>query len=276
VLLAAAALALTLNIDAPSSLASAAERVRAIDQQTLEGAVRAAGLEPPAVADVVLVPETDPAAQRAPEWMIGFAHGTRLIVIFPQRVTRYPYDSLESVVRHEVVHLALTARAGGRTLPRWFHEGVATSVEAGWGVTDQVRLIVAAVMGPTADDVNELFRSDAQSELGYLLSTALVDNLRERHGADVPGRIATRVAAGAPFSDAFRRETGEAPDTAAATAWRSYRAWNRWVPALASASAIWSFILVLTVFAFIARRRRRLRLRERWSDEERHSWPFDA
>jgi hypothetical protein len=257
VLLAAAALALTLNIDAPSSLASAAERVRAIDQQTLEGAVRAAGLEPPAVADVVLVPETDPAAQRAPEWMIGFAHGTRLIVIFPQRVTRYPYDSLESVVRHEVVHLALTARAGGRTLPRWFHEGVATSVEAGWGVTDQVRLILAAVMGPTADDVNELFRSDAQSELGYLLSTALVDNLRERHGA-------------------VRRETGEAPDTAAATAWRSYRAWNRWVPALASASAIWSFILVLAVFAFIARRRRRLRLRQRWSEEERHSWPFDA
>ena len=64
-----------------------------------------------------------------PDWIAGLAFGDR--DIFPVRVLSYPYDSIESVVRHEVVHLALNARAGRGELPRWFHEGVATSVDAG-------------------------------------------------------------------------------------------------------------------------------------------------
>src|SRR5687768_10271987 len=54
------------------------------------------------------------------------------------------YGSLESVVWHEVVHLALSAQAGDRPLPRWFHEGVAMSVDKGLGVTSQVRSICAS------------------------------------------------------------------------------------------------------------------------------------
>lgn len=271
-------LALTLTVDAPPSLASAAARIRAVDHQNLAAALEIAGLESPAAVDVTLVPEDDPAAQRTPPWIVGRAFGVRTIVIFPQRVMRYPYDSLESVLRHEVVHLALSARGGGHALPRWFHEGVATSVEAGWRTTDQWRLLVAALGEPTIDDVGGLFRSEAQPDtaLAYLLAATLVNDLRERHGADVPGRIVARVAAGVPFPEAFAADTGETPDAAAAIAWRAYRNWIRWVPALASTSAIWSFILVLALIAFLARRRRRMHLRKRWDEETRGSWPFDG
>jgi hypothetical protein len=271
-------LALSLTVDAPPSLASAAERVRAVDRQSLAAALETAGLEPPAAVDVTLVPEDDPAAQRVPRWVVGRAFGVRNIVILPERIARYPYDSLESVFRHEVVHLALTARAGGRSLPRWFHEGAATSVEAGWGVTDQLRLLLAALGEPTIDDVSGLLGSEAQpdTELAYLLATALVNDVRERHGSDVPGRTAARVAAGMPFTQAFATETGETPDAAAAIAWRSYRTWSRWVPTLFSASAIWIYILVLAMMAFLARRRRRMQLRMRWAQEDRDSGPFDA
>jgi hypothetical protein len=267
-------MALTMTIDAPSSLAPAAERIRAIDQQHLAAALQAAGLDVPPAVDVTLLPEGAPVAKRTPQWLVGRAFGLRHIVIFPERITRYPYDSLESVLRHEVVHLALTSSAGGRPLPRWFHEGVATSVEAGWGVTDQLRLLVAALGEPTMEDVSGLFRSEAQpdTELGYLLATALVNDLRERHGSDMPSRVAARVAAGVPFPQAFTAETGETPDTAAAIAWRSYRNWSRWVPALASPSAVWTFILVLATMAFLARRRRHMRARERWAEEEAQDW----
>jgi hypothetical protein len=271
-------LALTLTVDAPPSLASAAARIRTIDPQNLVAALEIAGLEAPLAVDVRLVPEDDRVAQQAPSWIVGRAFGVRTIVIFPQRVTRYPYDSLESVVRHEVVHLALSARAGKHRLPRWFHEGVATSVEAGWGTTDQLRLLVTALDEPTIDDVGELFRSEAQPDtaLAYLLAAALMNDLRERHGADVPGRIVARVAAGVPFPAAFAAETGESPDAAAAIAWRAYRNWIRWVPALASTSAVWSFIVALAVIAFLARRRRRMQLRKHWDEEQRGTWPFDA
>jgi hypothetical protein len=268
--------ALTITVNAPPSLDSAAARVHAIDRRALEAALASAGLEAPPVVTVTLVPEDDRIARASPDWIVGRAFGDQHILIFPARVTRYPYNSLESVFQHEVVHLALFARAGGRSLPRWFHEGVATSVEAGWDMTDQARLLFAALGGPTIADVSGLFRSEAQPDttLAYLLAAALVNDLRERHGPDLPGRIARRIEAGAPFARAFTSETGETPDAAAARAWVTYRRWTNWVPAIANASTVWTMILVLAFLAFVARRRRRARLRKQWDEEE--SWPFDA
>jgi hypothetical protein len=269
-------IALTLSVNAPPSLESAAARIRATDVRAVESVLTDAGLEPPPIVEVTLVAEDDPVARDTPTWVVGRAFGERHVIVFPARVTRYPYDSLESVMRHEIVHLALFVRAGGRPLPRWFHEGVATSVESGWSMTDQARLLVAALSEPTIDDVSGLFRSAAQPDttLAYLLSAALVNDLRERHGPDIAGRVARRVEAGAPFERAFLRETGETPDAAAARAWNTYRRWTTWVPAIANASTVWSAILVLAVLAYVARRRRRARLRKQWEEEER--WPFDA
>ena len=272
----AALLALNIVVSAPASLESEAARIRAIDGRALEAALASAGLRPPPSVTVTLIPESDPIARQVPSWVAGRAFGDSDVVIFPLRVTRYPADSLEGVMQHEVVHLALFIEAGGHPLPRWFHEGVATSVEAGWGMADQGRLLFAALSEPTIDDVGELFRSEAQPDTtaAYLLAAALVNDLRERHGIDVPGRVARRVAAGEAFDRAFVRETGETADAAAAEAWATYRQWTTWVPAVAQASAVWTLILALAFLAYIARRRRRARLHKRWEEEER--WPLDG
>ena len=47
----------------------------------------------------------------------------------------------------------------------------------------------------TAQDVGELFESDSQpgTSLAYRLAAALVEDLRQRKGADLPGRIAARA-----------------------------------------------------------------------------------
>jgi hypothetical protein len=267
-----AVVALTLTIDAPASLASAAARIRAIDPESLGAMLTRGGLHPPADVHVTLVPEDDPLARVTPDWILGRAIGDHEVVLFPARAARYPYDSLESVMRHEVVHLALFEKARGRPLPRWFHEGVATSVEAGWDVTDQLRLLLAALQDPSVDEVSELFRSESQPDttLAYLLAAALVDDLRERHGPAVAGRIAARVSEDVPFIRAFAIETGETPNAAAARAWHAYRRWTNWVPAVANASTVWRVILVLALLAFLVQRRRRAERRRRWDEEE--SW----
>lgn len=265
-----AAAAIELSVDAPPSLAAAAARIRGVDAADLRDALLRAGLELPPSVDVTLVPEDDPRAREAPPWVVGRAFGSRHIVIFPARVARYPYDSLESVLRHEVVHLALDARAAGQPLPRWFHEGVATSVEAGWDVTDQLRLLIAALRDPKISDVSQLFQSDAQGDtiLAYLLATVLVEDLRQRYGGASPGRIAAQVARGVPFARALEMETGETPDTAAAHAWRAYLQWTNWIPAFTSGAAVWTGILALACVVFVVRRRRRTRRRQTWGDEE--------
>ena len=118
-----------LTIDAPQPLAAAAARIEAVDLARLQSDLRRAGLDLPGRITVALIPKNDPRACPVPP----------SIVASPQARPRSS-SSLSAccvpvrggvVFRHEVAHLALDARAGGEELPRWFHEGVAMSVEAG-------------------------------------------------------------------------------------------------------------------------------------------------
>ena len=266
----ASAQAPSLNIEAPPRLSSAAERLRATDYVPLTRALDAAGLAMPARLSVTLVSDDDARVARIPRWVVGLASGTEHILIFPERIGPYPYDSLEAVMRHEVVHLALNTRAGGQPLPRWFHEGVAVTLVSGWGTGDELRLLLAALDPPSMADIGRLFASDAYPDTtqAYLLSTALVDEIRRRHGVDALGRIAGRVGSGLAFDAAFAAATGESVEAAADRAWRGHRRLSRWVPVLTSPSAAWTVILALAGLAFIARLRRRKELRRRWDEED--------
>ena len=259
-----------LAIDAPASLATAVSRVKGVDLARLELDLRRAGLRLPARIHVVLIPDGDPRAQRIPRWIVGFASGQEELAILPQRVLPYPYDSVESVFRHEVTHLALASRAGGRPLPRWFHEGVAMSVDAGWDWSGQLRLLFEMQKNPATADLARLFASDRQPDAAqaYGLSVALIADVQRRHGEASPGGIAGRVAQGVSFDRAFELETGEQPDEAAASAWRPYHRWSAWLPALTSGTAVWAAILFLAAVAYAGRRRRRARQRRRWDEDE--------
>jgi hypothetical protein len=263
----------TLVID-PSSPAPAASRVRGVDLARLSADLRRAGLELPTRLEVVLIPDADPRASEVPPWIVGLAFEPEHIVIFHERVLPYPYDSIESVFRHEAAHLALSARAGGRPLPRWLHEGVATSVDRGWGAAGRLRLLLEMTGRPAPADLTRLFASGERPDTAraYGLSAALVADLQRRHGGDVPGRIAARVAAGDAFPRAFEIETGDSPEAAADRAWSGYRQWTMWVSAVTSEGAIWGFVVLLALAAAVVQARRRARRRREWDEAE----PFDG
>jgi hypothetical protein len=259
-----------LVVTAPPTLEAIAARLRSLDWRPLTTALANAGLDVPPTVHVTLIDEGDSRASTTPSWVVGFASGIEDVVIFPARAGSYPYDSLESVLRHEVVHLALSARAGDGAIPRWFHEGVAVAVETEWNVGGDVRLVLAAARNPGMADLARLFNSDTYlgSADAYRLAAALVNDIRERHGAGMPGQIAGRVATGVPFDKAFQLETGEKPDAAAARVWAQYRRWTAWLPVVTSASAVWTVILALAFVAFVAQVRKRARRRRQWAAEE--------
>ena len=103
-----------LTIDAPPQLRVTADRLRSVDLAPLDDALRRAGLALPDDVRVTLISGDDARGGMLPDWIVGLAFGERDIVIFPSRVVSYPYDSIESVLRHEMTHLALNAAAGGR------------------------------------------------------------------------------------------------------------------------------------------------------------------
>jgi hypothetical protein len=258
---------LVFDSTSPPALVS---RVRAIDLVRLEADLAEHGLEMPPRLEVALLANHDARGRDVPPWVVGLALEPAQIVIFHERVLAYPYDSLESVFRHEVTHLALTARAGGRPLPRWLHEGVAMSVDRGWGATGRLRLLLDMTGNPATADLTRLFASASQpgAAQAYGLSAALVADIERRHGRAAPARIASSVASGVPFPVAFEQETHETPDEAAERAWRGYRRWTMWVSALTGEGTIWGLIVILAIVASIVQARRRSRRRARWDEAE--------
>jgi hypothetical protein len=259
-----------LVVKAPAGQSAVAHRIGEIDQVPLARALADAGLPMPQRVRVLVVPDGDPRAGRVPAWVVGLAAGVDEIAVFPDRIGSYPYGSLESVVRHEIVHLALNTRAAERPLPRWFHEGVAVTVESGWGSRENFRLLLAAFERPAITDLHRLFASDAYPETSqaYLLSAALVHDVRARYGSASPGAIAGHVASGVPFEAAFERVTGERVDEVASRAWAGYRRLSHWIPIATSPSAVWLLILAVAALAFVFSLRRRRALRRRWDDED--------
>jgi hypothetical protein len=254
----------------PASPVALVPRIRAIDLTRFGAELRDHGLEIPPRLDVALLSESDDRVQAVPPWIVGLAIEPTGIVIFHERVLRYPYDSLESVFRHEAAHLALSARAGGRPLPRWLHEGVAMSVDRGWDTVGRLRLLLEMTGSPAPDDLARLFASASQpgTAQAYGLSAALVADIEQRHGKTAPARIAGRVARGIPFPTAFEQETADTPNQAAERAWRAYRRWTMWVSAITSDASIWGAIVTLAIVASIVQARRRSRRRARWDEEE--------
>jgi hypothetical protein len=259
-----------LTVEAPPARATDAARIRRIDSDQLARLLARAGLQLPPVVHVTLVPDADSRARSIPAWIVGRAFGAQHILILPDRIAGYPFESLETVFSHELVHLALFVRAGGRPLPRWFHEGVAVSAEGAWGVQDDLRLLLAAGGTPMIADLSQLFASDSRPDTteAYLLAAALASHVRRRHGAAVPGAIAGHVARGVPFADAFEMATGESPDEAAERAWATYRLWSAWLPFMTSGAAVWTGIICLAFVAFAVRVVRRSRQRRRWDEDE--------
>ena len=266
----ASAALMDVTVRAPASLAVVAERVRMMEWPPLEDALVRAGLEPPSHVRVTLVAEDDPDARATPSWIVGQAFGSLDVVVFPGRVGAYPYNSLESVLWHEVVHLALSVQARGQPLPRWFHEGVAMSVERGWGFTSQARLGLAVAGEPGLVRSQPPVRLERPAGNRPRLSSRIDPDCRF---AAAPWRRRARSGcspglAGHPVSRAFEQLTGETQEAAAARVWRLYRGWTSWIPVVTGASALWIAILGLAVAAFVVSRGRRRRRRDLWDKEE--------
>ena len=264
-----------LNIEAPPQdvdLAAARMRLESFDRTRLRGVMRVVGLNDPGPAiRVVLASETSEWARQVPPSTAGFAVGEdSLVVLFPSRSPTYPHDSLEDVLHHEVAHVLITRAAGGKPLPRWFHEGLAMAAERTWGLEDQARLLEELTFVAPTDlaNVNALFTQDEGARIrAYTLAGAFVRDLIRQHGSSAPANMLTRVAAGASFDDAFAEVIGHSVADEEAAFWNRHRFWTRWGLFLTSSTALWMIVTLLALYAIFRRRQQRAALRKKWAEE---------
>jgi hypothetical protein len=260
-----------LDIVAPPALHAAAEHLRQLDTGKLVAVMRVLGLSdagPPIT--VSLVPEDTPVARQTPSWIAGFANGEAgVIVIFPARTPAYPYDSMESLLHHEVTHVLVSRAAPGADIPRWFHEGLAMALEHTWGLRDRSQLALAVVSGERSlADLDDDFRGSAASAArAYGVAGTFIRDLIGRHGLEFPARLLAALAAGERFDTAFRVAASMPLVEAERQFWRESW-WYRVVPFLTSSVALWVGILMLAIAASRRRAARRRALRAGWEAED--------
>ncbi len=268
-----------LEIDAPASLRTVAERVARFPPSRLADAVTLAGLSDPGPPiDVLLIAEGSELARRTPSWISGFADPDRsLVVLFPERARLYPTDSLEALLQHEVAHVLFSRAARGRPIPRWFNEGLAVAAERPVGFEDRSQVAWTRVRHGEMplSDLERLFTGGpAATRRAYAVASALVRDLLDRHGEAGAGRILAGLGRDLPFPRAFEAATGEPLAVAVERFWRR-PVWMRWVAFAGRPLYQWMVITALALCAIYARRRRRAEQRRRWQEEEEHELAED-
>lgn len=262
-----------LLVEAPPALAAYAREVERTDSRVFLPAMELTGLWEPGDVRVLVAPEGSALARRAPAWAVAYADppaGT--VVLIPTRTPTWPDDGLPDVIRHEVAHVLTFRAAGGRDVPRWFHEGLAMAAGRERLLQDDLREPLAVLLGPRLRfaEVDALFRGDrGQANRAYSISSAFFSDLLARHGPAFPRRVLRRMSEGEPFEEAFRSATGVAFRDESGAFWRSRRSVERWLPVVTSTAVVWVGIVLLSLIAVrVARRRRTDRLAE-WEAAER-------
>ncbi len=114
-------------------------------------------------------------------------------------------DELDRVVSHEFVH-AVVALLGGRTVPAWVNEGLATVLEPAGPEGAEVTLS----RNDERPELSQLHRSFVgfsrrDAEIAYASAARAVQRLIDHRGAAAVVALLEDLARGAPFASAFHQ-----------------------------------------------------------------------
>jgi tetratricopeptide (TPR) repeat protein len=125
-------------------------------------------------------------------------------------------EELDRVLSHEFVH-AVVAMLGGRTVPAWVSEGLATVLEPA-GSQEAEAALARTGERPTLSKLQRGFvgLSPRDAEIAYATSARAVRRLIEQRGVDTLVALLEDLGRGAPFARAFQQRTAMRYDDFAA------------------------------------------------------------
>jgi heme exporter protein D len=201
-----------------------------------------------------------------PRWAAGVAHPERGEIVIAQHAPDGALTDLDSLLRHEMAHVALYRATGGQTLPKWFHEGIAESFG---NEIDLMRsqILAGAVYGPGVPALGELehnFRGldPIAATVSYAAARDFVNYIRGRDGDGSDLRqVLTELRRGVSFEaawvKAFDRSLAELDGE-----WRTGLSGRFvWFPVISAGGLPLAALSPLMVIAAVRRRRQ---LREGW------------
>ena len=195
-----------------------------------------------------------------PVWVSGVAHPPRGEIAISMHDPDGSRSDLDTLLRHELVHVALHRATAGAELPRWFHEGVAESFANEVSLL-RAEALAGAVFGsgvPGLERMEAEFHGDArQASVAYAAARDFVTWLRYHDPEEAEFRqLLSQLHNGRSFEQAVEDAYAE-PLVSLDKHWRS-GLFGRfvWFPLLGSGSLPFMLVGPVVVFAWIRRRRR--------------------
>jgi len=142
---------------------------------------------------------------RMPSWTAA-AYDGRIHV--PMRGALEQTEELDRVLGHEFVH-AVVAMLGGRNVPVWLNEGLATILERG-GAEESERVLAATRARPALQLLHRSFAglSGADAQVAYALSAHAVGRMMALRSPSAVVTLLQDLARGAAFAAAFHQNIG--------------------------------------------------------------------
>lgn len=211
----------------------------------------------------------------APDWSVGCAFPTRgLVVVRSPRTDLSPLH-LDQIIEHELAHVATGRALGDIRIPRWFDEGIATTVAGEWRLDENARLAAAARSDrliPLAE-ITLAFPSDADdAALAYAQSFRAVELLIRESGANGIAGLIGAVGTSGSFEGGLRSLVGLGTDAFDEHFARSLRTRFRGPPVLLRGGLLFVALALLLAGAAASKALRgRRRVREWDEEDERRS-----
>ncbi|MCA9580346.1 MAG: hypothetical protein KC416_01050 [Myxococcales bacterium] len=211
-----------------------------------------------------------PRGHGPPTYAVGVAYPRFGVVLLSLTAPdTWERPNMETLLTHELSHIALYRATGGRPLPRWFIEGVAVQQAGEYGLERNRTLLMAALGGSLLplESIERGFPQRPHSvNLAYAQSASFVAYLHNE-----PARfrlLFKRLREGMSFEDALS-------DTYHVSMGYLEREWRadleeryRSIPILLGGSTVWVLAVVLLVIAYARQRRRHHQTLRRWEAQE--------
>lgn len=212
------------------------------------------------------------AGGRIPEWGAGAAIPDRGLILLRQSMLNTYPGSTANLVQHELAHIALHHRVGGKRIPRFIDEGFASWFAGEWTFAN-VTTIAAAQLTHSLlplrkiDEVND-FRL-AKANLAYSQSYLVVFFIFQKFGELAFVDLLDALAKGMNTEDAFRSGLG-VPLWSFEVEYRSFLSEKyTLLNILSDAMGLWVVLALVVIVGYIVLRRRRKDAIDRWKEEEK-------
>jgi hypothetical protein len=199
-------------------------------------------------------------ATNMPVWVSGVAHPPSGVIAISMHDPDGSRSDLDTLLQHELVHVALYRATNGAELPRWFHEGVAESFANEVSLL-RAEALAGAVFGVGVPDIDRLetyFHGDSrQANVAYAAARDFVTWLRYHDAESAEFRqLISQLHNGRSFNQSFVDAYG-IELTELDSSWRA-GLFGRfmWFPLLGSGGLPFFLVGPIVVLAWIRRRRR--------------------